>query len=153
MNETAPQPTANARSTELFMMHNNTNFHILTPRRCPTTDTSVPPRFTEAWKTRPRHPSAPPEALPPALKRKFDAADANKQKFQRASSMARSPSLAEWDGKAGHARACSERESRAKVARGGGYLHWSDEGEITTRSLTGRVPALAQKATDPLVCF
>ena len=67
-----------------------------------------------------RHPSVPPEAIQPALKRKFDKADANKQKYQRAASMARSPSLAEWDGKAGHARACSERESRAKVARGGG---------------------------------
>lgn len=59
----------------------------------------APHRFTDKWKNRFRHPSVPPEALPPALKRKFEQAEVDKRRYQRASSMARSPSMAEWEGK------------------------------------------------------
>ena len=60
------------------------------------------PRFTNEWKARLRHPSVPPEALPPALKRKFDTANENKQRYLRASSsLIRSPSLTVSDGDAG----------------------------------------------------
>ena len=47
----------------------------------------------------------PPGALPPALKHKFDTADANKERYKRATvrqSMVRRPSLAEHDPRAGH---------------------------------------------------
>ena len=67
-----------------------------------TTTHSLAPRFTVEWKARLRHPSVPPEALPPALKRKFDTANENKQRYLRASSsLIRSPSLAVSDGDAG----------------------------------------------------
>ena len=60
------------------------------------------PRFTGEWKARLRHPSVPPEALPPALKRKFDTANENKERYRRASSsLIRSPSLGVSDGDAG----------------------------------------------------
>ena len=63
---------------------------------------SLTPRFTTKWKAQLRHPSVPPEALPPALKRKFDTAKENKQRYLRASSsLIRSPSLAVSDGDAG----------------------------------------------------
>ena len=63
---------------------------------------SLAPRFTDEWKARLRHPSVPPELLPPALKRKFDTANENKQRYLRASSsLIRSPSLAVSDGDAG----------------------------------------------------
>eukprot|EP00618_Florenciella_parvula_P016977 CAMPEP_0119473200 /NCGR_PEP_ID=MMETSP1344-20130328/4942_1 /TAXON_ID=236787 /ORGANISM="Florenciella parvula, Strain CCMP2471" /LENGTH=2127 /DNA_ID=CAMNT_0007506261 /DNA_START=134 /DNA_END=6517 /DNA_ORIENTATION=- len=60
-----------------------------------------PAWFTEKWKARLRHPSVPPEALPPALRRKFDTANENKERYRRASSLIRSPSLAVSDGDAG----------------------------------------------------
>ena len=44
----------------------------------------APAFFDEKWRKRVQS-SAPPEALPPALKRKFNTADANKQKYRRAS--------------------------------------------------------------------
>ena len=62
---------------------------------------SLAPRFTNEWKARLRHPSVPPEALPPALKRAFDIANTNKERHRRASSsLIRSPSLAMADGDA-----------------------------------------------------
>ena len=71
-----------------------------------------PAFFTEKWRKRIRS-SAPREALPPALKRKFDTADADKQRHRRASgsAMVRRPSLAERDDRAGHGPPAS-----AKVA-------------------------------------
>ena len=75
--------------------------HVLGDNSRSTTH-SLAPRFTEKWKARLRHPSMPPEALPPALKRKFDTANENKQRYLRASSsLIRSPSLAVSDGDAG----------------------------------------------------
>ena len=60
------------------------------------------PRFTGEWKARLRHPSVPPGALPPALKRKFDTANENKERYRRASSsLIRSPSRAVSDGDVG----------------------------------------------------
>ena len=56
------------------------------------------PRFTDKWKARLRHPSVSPEALPPALKHTFDTADANKERYRRATgrqSMVHAPSPAE----------------------------------------------------------
>jgi len=70
-------------------------------RQLPLTN-SLAPRFTGEWKERLRHPSVPPEALPPLLKRKFDTAKKNKQRYLRAaSSLSRSPSLAVSDDVAG----------------------------------------------------
>ena len=67
-----------------------------------STTHSLAPRFTGEWKARLRHSSVPPEALPPALKRKFDTANENKVRYLRASSsLIRSPSLAVSDGDAG----------------------------------------------------
>ena len=67
-----------------------------------STTHSLAPRFTDKLKARLRHPSVPPEALPPALKRKFDTANENKERYRRASSsLIRSPSLAVSDGDAG----------------------------------------------------
>ena len=63
-----------------------------------STTHSLAPRFTEKWKARLRHPSVPPEALPPALKRKFDTANENKERYRRATgrqSMVHAPSPAE----------------------------------------------------------
>eukprot|EP00620_Florenciella_sp_RCC1587_P016113 CAMPEP_0182565024 /NCGR_PEP_ID=MMETSP1324-20130603/6843_1 /TAXON_ID=236786 /ORGANISM="Florenciella sp., Strain RCC1587" /LENGTH=179 /DNA_ID=CAMNT_0024778609 /DNA_START=41 /DNA_END=580 /DNA_ORIENTATION=- len=63
-----------------------------------------PSWFTEKWKARLRHPSVPPEALPPALKRKFDTANAEKQRHLRAtdsSSFRRLPALPMSDFDAG----------------------------------------------------
>ena len=51
-----------------------------------STTHSLAPRFTDKWKARLRHSSVPPEALPPALKRKFDNANENKERYRRASS-------------------------------------------------------------------
>jgi hypothetical protein len=56
------------------------------------------PRFTDKWKARLRHPSVPPEALPPVLKHTFDTADANKERYRRATcrqSMVHAPSPAD----------------------------------------------------------
>ena len=67
-----------------------------------STTHSLAPRFTEKWKARLRHPSVPPEALPPALKRKFDTANENKERYLRSSSsLSRSRSLAVSDDDAG----------------------------------------------------
>ena len=67
-----------------------------------STTHSLAHRFTSKWKARLRHPSVPPEALPPALKRKFDTANENKERYRRASSsLIRSPSLGVSDGDAG----------------------------------------------------
>ena len=52
-----------------------------------TRTTSDPNRFTNKWKARLRHPGVPPEALPPALKRAFDAGEVAKERFRRASSL------------------------------------------------------------------
>ena len=61
----------------------------------------APCRFTDKWKAQLRHPSVPPKALPPALKRAFDIANTNKERHRRASSfLIRSPSLAMADGDA-----------------------------------------------------
>ena len=49
--------------------------------------TFVPDRFTDEWKARLRHPGVPREALPPALKRTFDAGEVAKERFRRASSL------------------------------------------------------------------
>jgi len=57
-----------------------------------------PAWFTDKWKAQLRHPSVPPEALPPALKHTFDTADANKERYRRATgrqSMVHAPSPAE----------------------------------------------------------
>ena len=79
-----------------------------------STTHSLAPRFTGEWKARLRHPSVPPEALPPALKRRFDTANENKQRYLRASSsLIRSPSLALSDGDAGGRRSAG---ASAKVA-------------------------------------
>ena len=48
---------------------------------------SDPYRFTDKWKARLRHPGVPREALPPALKRTFDAGEVAKERFRRASSL------------------------------------------------------------------
>ena len=48
---------------------------------------SDPDRFTEEWKARLRHPGVPCGALPPALKRTFDAGEVAKERFRRASSL------------------------------------------------------------------
>ena len=57
----------------------------------------------------------PPEALPPALKRKFDTANENKERYRRASlSSILSPSLAASDGDAGGPRSTKAKAS-AKV--------------------------------------
>ena len=56
-----------------------------------------PAFFTEKWRKRVRS-SAPREALPPALKRKFDTANENKERYRRATgrqSMVHAPSPAE----------------------------------------------------------
>ena len=61
----------------------------------------APAFFTEKWRKRVRS-SAPREALPPALKRKFDTANENKQRYLRSSSsLVRSPTLAVSDDDAG----------------------------------------------------
>ena len=55
---------------------------------------------TDAWKARLRHGCVPAEAIPPSLKRKFDEANADKQRFRRASSSLSSissMSIAKWD--------------------------------------------------------
>jgi hypothetical protein len=52
-----------------------------------TCATSDPNRFTDEWKARLRHPGVPREALPPALKRTFDAGELAKERFRRASSL------------------------------------------------------------------
>jgi hypothetical protein len=55
----------------------------------------APAFFNEKWRKRIQS-SAPREALPPALKRKFNTADANKRKYRRASAaMVRRSSLVE----------------------------------------------------------
>ena len=41
----------------------------------------------DEWKARLRHPGVPREALPPALKRTFDAGEVAKERFRRASSL------------------------------------------------------------------
>ena len=70
-----------------------------------STSHPLAPRFTGKWKARLRHPSVPPEALPPALKRKFETANENKERYRRASSaLIRSPSLAVSDDNAGGRR-------------------------------------------------
>ena len=58
------------------------------------------PRFTDAWKARLRHPAVPREAIPPALKLKFDEANKDNPRFRRASSSLGSKSslsITEWD--------------------------------------------------------
>ena len=60
---------------------------ILTHAYILTHATSDPDRFTDKWKAGLRHPGVPREALPPALKRTFDAGDVAKQRFRRASSL------------------------------------------------------------------
>ena len=52
-----------------------------------TRATSDPNRFTDKWKARLRHPGVPREALPPVLKRTFDAGEVAKERFRRASSL------------------------------------------------------------------
>ena len=60
-----------------------------------------PAFFTEKWRKRVSS-SAPREALPPALKRKFDTANENKERYLRSSSsLSRSRSLAVSDDDAG----------------------------------------------------
>ena len=60
-----------------------------------------PAFFTEKWCKRIRS-SAPREALPPALKRKFGTADADKERYRRASSsLIRTPLVGMSDGDAG----------------------------------------------------
>ena len=55
-------------------------------------------RFTDVWKARLRLPSVPPDVLPPALKRKFDTANTNKERYRRASSrLIRSPAVSDDD--------------------------------------------------------
>ena len=65
---------------------------------------SDPDRFTDEWKARLRHPGVPREALPPALKRTFDAGEVAKERFRRASSLG--PGLPPLD---------TEKGSKAKV--------------------------------------
>ena len=88
------QPIAHARATEPPIVESacsaTTSAQQLTP--------SLAPRFTDKWKAQLRHPSVPPEALPPALKHTFDTADANKERYRRATgrqSMVHAPSPAE----------------------------------------------------------
>ena len=69
-----------------------------------TCATTHPPRFTDEWKARLRHPRVPREALPPALKRAFDAGEVAKERFRRASSLG--PGLPPLD---------TDKGSKAKV--------------------------------------
>ena len=98
-NETNPFNPSPVRATEPAMAQLACSATTLS--RSSTTH-SLAPRFTNEWKARLRHPSVPPEALPPALKRKFDTANENKERYRRASSsLIRSPSLAVSDDDAG----------------------------------------------------
>ena len=98
-NETNPFNPSPVRATEPAMAQPACSATTLS--RSSTTH-SLAPRFTNEWKARLRHPSVPPEAIPPALKRKFDTANENKESYRLASSSSiRSPSLAVSDGDAG----------------------------------------------------
>ena len=100
-NETTP--FADMRVPQSCMiLHGHPRTRVLSWHNSRSTTHSSAPRFTDKWKARLRHPSVPPEALPPALKRKFVTADENKERYRRASSsLIRSPSLAVSDGDVG----------------------------------------------------
>ena len=108
-NETTP--FTDMRVPQSCILYGHPLTRVLSWHNSRSTTHSLAPRFTEKWKARLRHPSVPPEALPPALKRKFDTADTNKERHRRASgsAMARRPSLAERDDSKSGARAACER--------------------------------------------
>jgi hypothetical protein len=95
-------PFADMRVPQSCILYSHPLTCVLSWHNSRSTTHSLAPRFTEKWKARLRHPSVPPEALPPALKRKFDTANENKERYRRASSsLIRSPSLAVSDDDAG----------------------------------------------------
>ena len=99
-NETTP--FTDMRVPPICIIYGHPLIRVLSWHNSRSTTHSLAPRFTGEWKARLRHPSVPPEALPPALKRRFDTANENKQRYLRASSsLIRSPSLAVSDGDAG----------------------------------------------------
>ena len=106
-------PFADMRVPQSYTLYGHPLTCVLSWHNSRSTTHSLAPRFTGEWKARLRHPSVPPEALPPALKRKFDTANENKERYRRASSsLIRSPSLAVSDGDAGG----RSTEASAKVA-------------------------------------
>ena len=99
-NETTP--FTDMRVPQSCILYGHPLTRVLSWHNSRSTTHSLAPRFTAEWKARLRHPSVPPEALPPALKRKFDTANENKERYRRASSsLIRSPSLAVSDSDAG----------------------------------------------------
>jgi len=99
-NETTP--FTDMRVPQRCILYGHPLTRVLSWHNSRSTTHSLAPRFTVEWKARLRHPSVPPEAIPPALKRKFDTANENKERYRRASSsLIRSPSLAVSDGGAG----------------------------------------------------
>ena len=96
-------PFADMRVPQSCILYGHSLTRVLSWHNSRSTTHSLAPRFTVEWKARLRHPSVPPEALPPALKRKFDTANENKERYLRSSSssLSRSPSLAVSDDDAG----------------------------------------------------
>ena len=74
------------RVPQSYTLYGHPLTRVLSWHTSRSTTHSLAPRFTEKWKARLRHPSVPPEALPPALRRKFDTANKNKERYRRASS-------------------------------------------------------------------